>query len=159
MSERIRELERQLQQAKTREEEAKAREEEAKAREENERREKEKDKLKNQKTTLTEYLHNCHFDIYQKLRLAGASESSTGLATSVDGKYYPKWLRPWTDFSAHHRQEHLNDIIRICGEGRVFHQKSTTVDIGMSATISSSSFCSALYIMLAAILKPIQLSE
>ncbi|KAF1739529.1 hypothetical protein CRV24_001464 [Beauveria bassiana] len=80
MSERIRELERQLQQAK-------AREEEAKAREENERRKTEKEKLKNQKTTLTEYLHNCHFDIYQKLRLAGASESSTGLATSVDGKY------------------------------------------------------------------------
>ncbi|KGQ04675.1 hypothetical protein BBAD15_g10076 [Beauveria bassiana D1-5] len=125
MSKRIRELERQLQQAK-------AREEEAKAREENERREKEKEKLKNQKTTLAEYLHNCHFDIYQKLRLAGASESSTGLATSVDGKYYPKWLRPWTDFSANHRLEHFNDIIRVCGEGRVFHQKSTTVDIGMS---------------------------
>ncbi|EJP62048.1 uncharacterized protein BBA_08972 [Beauveria bassiana ARSEF 2860] len=128
MSEKIRELERQLQQAKAREEEARAREEEARAREEearareeearareeNERREKEKEKLKNQKTTLAEYLHNCHFDIYQKLRLAGASESSTGLATSVDGKYYPKWLRPWTEFSANHRQEHFNDIIRVC---------------------------------------------
>ncbi|KAM3537014.1 hypothetical protein ARSEF1564_010059 [Beauveria bassiana] len=128
MSERTRELERQLQQAKAREEnerrekeeakareeEAKAREEEAKVRDENERREKENEKLKNQKTTLAEYLHNCHFDIYQKIRLAGASESSAGLATSVDGKYYPKWLRPWTDFSANHRQEHFNDIIRVC---------------------------------------------
>ncbi|KAM3560572.1 hypothetical protein ARSEF4850_003615 [Beauveria asiatica] len=61
MSERrIRELERQLQQERREKEEARAREEyerrekeEAKAREEDERR-------KNQKTTVTEYLHNCH---------------------------------------------------------------------------------------------------
>ncbi|KAM3547650.1 hypothetical protein ARSEF4850_009890, partial [Beauveria asiatica] len=102
--------------AKAREEEAKAREEEAKAREENERR-------KNQRTTLAEYLYNCHFDLYQKLRLAGPSESSTGLATSVDGKYYPRWLRPWHAFTDSQRQEHFDDIIRICGERRLFQQE------------------------------------
>ncbi|PMB71428.1 hypothetical protein BM221_001517 [Beauveria bassiana] len=62
----------------------------AKAREENEPREKETERRKNRKTTLAEYLYNRHFDLYQKLRLAGPSESSTGLATSVDGKYYPR---------------------------------------------------------------------
>ncbi|KAM3497190.1 hypothetical protein MY10362_009449 [Beauveria mimosiformis] len=95
MSERrIRELERQLQQERREKEEARAREEyerrekeEAKAREEDERR-------KNQKTTVTEYLHNCHFHLYQNLKLADASKSSTGLVTSVDGRFYPRWLRP-----------------------------------------------------------------
>ncbi|KAM3549486.1 hypothetical protein ARSEF4850_008824, partial [Beauveria asiatica] len=118
--------------AKAREEEAKAREEEAKAREENERREKEEAKArednerrKSQRTTLAEYLYNCHFDLYQKLRLAGPSESSTGLATSVDGKYYPRWLRPWHAFTDSQRQEHFDDIIRICGERRLFQQEST----------------------------------
>ncbi|OAA45720.1 hypothetical protein ISF_09588 [Cordyceps fumosorosea ARSEF 2679] len=145
MSERrIQELERQLQQAKAREEnerreKEKQRREEAKAREENERREKEKERRekekerrKNRKTTLAEYLHNCHFDLYQKLRLAGPSESSTGFATSVDGKYYPRWLRPWHAFTDNQRQEHLNDIIRVCGGRRLFQQASTTRDNGIN---------------------------
>ncbi|KAM3547725.1 hypothetical protein ARSEF4850_009843, partial [Beauveria asiatica] len=112
----IEDLKKQLREARAREEnerrqkeEAKAREQEAKTREDNERR-------KNQRTTLPEYLYNCHFDLYQKLRLAGPSESSTGLATSVDGKYYPRWLRPWHAFTDSQRQEHFDDIIRICGE-------------------------------------------
>ncbi|ATY66590.1 hypothetical protein A9K55_001137 [Cordyceps militaris] len=154
MSERrIQELERQLQQSKAREEVAKAREEnerrekeeakarekgakareqEAKAREENERREKETERRKNRKTTLAEYLYNCHFDLYQKLRLAGPSESSTGLATSVDGKYYPRWLRPWHAFTDSQRHEHFDDVIRTCGERRLFQQESTTRDNGIN---------------------------
>ncbi|OAA46030.1 hypothetical protein ISF_09564 [Cordyceps fumosorosea ARSEF 2679] len=133
MSERrIRELERQLQQAKAREEEAKAREQEARVREENERREKEAERRKNRNTTLAEYLYNCHFDLYRKLRLAGPSKSSTGLATSVDGKYYPRWLRPWHAFTDSQRHEHFNDIIRTCGERRLFQQASTTRDNGLN---------------------------
>ncbi|KAH8715381.1 hypothetical protein HC256_004207 [Beauveria bassiana] len=135
----IEDLKKQLKEARAREEEAKAREEEAKAREENERREKEKERReketerrKNRKTTLAEYLYNCHFDLYQKLRLAGPSESSTGLATSVDGKYYPRWLRPWHAFTDSQRQEHFDDIIRICGERRLFQQESTTRDNGIN---------------------------
>ncbi|EJP62018.1 metalloprotease-like protein [Beauveria bassiana ARSEF 2860] len=98
---------------------------EARAREENERR-------KNQRTTLAEYLYNCHFDLYQKLRLAGPSESSTGLATSVYGKYYPRWFRPWHAFTDSQRQEHFDDVIRICGERRLFQQASTTRDNGLN---------------------------
>ncbi|KAJ2977695.1 hypothetical protein NQ176_g4224 [Zarea fungicola] len=136
--EEIEDLKRLLEESKAREEkerrekeEAKAREEEAKAREEKERHEKEKERRKNQKTTLVEYLYNCHFDLYQKLRLAGPSKSSTGLATSVDGKYYPKWLRPWRDFTDNKRQDHFNDIIRICGERRLFQLASTTRENGL----------------------------
>ncbi|EJP61471.1 metalloprotease-like protein [Beauveria bassiana ARSEF 2860] len=121
----IEDLKKQLKEARAREENERREKEEAKAREENERR-------KNQRTTLAEYLYNCHFDLYQKLRLAGPSESSTGLATSVDGKYYPRWLRPWRAFTDSQRQEHFDDIIRICGERRVFQQESTTRDNGIN---------------------------
>ncbi|RTE67928.1 hypothetical protein BHE90_017697 [Fusarium euwallaceae] len=69
-------LKQQLEEAKAREEAARAREE-AKAREQAERR-------KNQKTTLEEYLHNCHFYLYKQLRLADKSKSSTGF-TKVEG--------------------------------------------------------------------------
>ncbi|KAM3520209.1 hypothetical protein MY4038_009508 [Beauveria bassiana] len=147
MSERrIQELERQLQQAKAREEEAKAREgeakareEEAKAREENERREKEEAKAreederrKNQKTTVTEYLHNCHFHLYQNLKLADASKSSTGLATSVDGRFYPRWLRPWKANTERQHHQQFEEIRSIHGEERLFHEQSTTKNIGTS---------------------------
>ncbi|KAF5985949.1 hypothetical protein FBULB1_2681 [Fusarium bulbicola] len=96
--------------------------EEAKAREEAERR-------KNQRTTLEEYLYNCHFHLYKKLALADESKSSTGF-TKVEGKYYPKWLRPWTSFMNTQRQDHFEAIRRICGERRLFHQESTTRDLG-----------------------------
>ncbi|KAH6971914.1 hypothetical protein EDB80DRAFT_758136 [Ilyonectria destructans] len=102
-------------------EEAKAREEQAKAREEAERR-------KNQKTTLEEYLYNCHFHLYKKLALADKSKSSTGF-TKVEDKYYPKWLRPWTSFTNTQRH-HFEAIRRVCGKRRLFHQESTTRDLG-----------------------------
>ncbi|KAM3505791.1 hypothetical protein MY11210_007830 [Beauveria gryllotalpidicola] len=154
MSERrIRELERQLQQAEARgenerreKEAAKAREENerrekeaAKAREENERREKEaakareeNERRKNQKTTLTEYLYNCHFYLYQKLKLADASKSSTGLATSVDGRFYPRWLRPWKTDTERQHQQQFEEIRGIHGEERLFHERSTTINNGTS---------------------------
>ncbi|KAK3364897.1 hypothetical protein B0T24DRAFT_659867 [Lasiosphaeria ovina] len=76
-------------------------EEAAKAREEQERREKERLRLENRKTTtLYEYLRNCHSHLYNRPRLADASMSSTG-STEVLGKYYPKWLRPWSEFETH----------------------------------------------------------
>src|SRR5436190_20300866 len=56
-------------------------------------REKEQERRKNQKTTLEKYLYNCHFHLYQKLGFADKSKFSRGLATRVEGKYYPKWLR------------------------------------------------------------------
>src|SRR4051794_29948015 len=88
-----------------RENEARGREkEEAKAREEAERR-------KNQRTTLEEYLYNCHFHLYKKLALADKSKSSTGF-TKVEGKCYPKWLRPWNSFTNTQRQDHFEAIRR-----------------------------------------------
>ncbi|XWW94389.1 hypothetical protein V2A60_002332 [Cordyceps javanica] len=129
---RIRELERQLQQERREKEEARAREEyerrekeEAKAREEDERR-------KNQKTTVTEYLHNCHFHLYQNLKLADASKSSTGLATSVDGRFYPRWLRPWKANTERQHHQQFEEIRSIHGEERLFHEQSTTINIGTS---------------------------
>ncbi|KAH6961656.1 hypothetical protein BKA56DRAFT_181919 [Ilyonectria sp. MPI-CAGE-AT-0026] len=110
--------------AERREKEAERREKEAaKAREEAERR-------KNQRTTLEEYLYNCHFLLYKKLALADEFKSSTGF-TKVEGKYYPKWLRPWTSFPNTQRH-HFEAIRRVCRERRLFHQESTTRDLGTS---------------------------
>ncbi|RSL42069.1 hypothetical protein CEP54_015615 [Fusarium duplospermum] len=116
------ELRREKEEAKAREEEAKAREEEAKAREDAERR-------KNQRTTLKEYLYNCHFHLYKKLALTDKTRLSTGF-TKVEGKYYPKRLRPWTSSMNAQRQLHLEALRRVCGERRLFHQESTTRDLG-----------------------------
>ncbi|KAK2926838.1 hypothetical protein FoTM2_013708 [Fusarium oxysporum f. sp. vasinfectum] len=125
MSDHLREIER-LQREN---EELRREKEEAKAREEAERREKEAERRKNQRTTLEEYLYNCHFHLYKKLALADKSKSSTGF-TKVEGKYYPKWLRPWTSFTNTQRQVHFEAIRRVCGERRLFHQESTTRDLG-----------------------------
>ncbi|KAM3426406.1 hypothetical protein NHJ13734_009480 [Beauveria thailandica] len=114
-----------VEEAKARAEEAKARAEEAKARAEDERR-------KNQKTTLTEYLHNCHLHLYQNLKLADPSKSSTGLATSVDGRFYPRWLRPWKTDTERQHQQQFEEIRGIYGEERLFHEQSTTINIGTS---------------------------
>ncbi|XP_044715978.1 ATP-dependent DNA helicase PIF1 [Hirsutella rhossiliensis] len=93
----IEKLQRLLKKARREKEEAKAREEEAK------------------KTTLEEYLYNCHFHLYTKLGFADKSKSSTGLATRVDNKYYPKWLRPWNTFASYQRHQHFDEIRRVCG--------------------------------------------
>ncbi|PGH20338.1 hypothetical protein AJ80_03606 [Polytolypa hystricis UAMH7299] len=141
MSEYIREiqrLQRELEEAKARDEERRRELEEAKARDEERRRELEEAKArdeerqrKNQKTTLDEYLYNCHFHLYKKLALASKSKCTTGF-TRVEGKYYPKWLRPWIEFTNSQRQHHFEVIRRACGEKRLFYQESTTTDIGTS---------------------------
>lgn len=96
-----------------------------------ERSEKEQERRKNQKTTLKEYLYNCHFHLYRKLSLADASYSLIG-TTRVDGKYYPKWLWPWREFENTHRQRHF-DVIKRAYRGRhLFHQESTTRNIGLT---------------------------
>jgi hypothetical protein len=115
---------REKEQARAREEQARAREEQARAREEEERR-------KNQKTTLEEYLYNCHFHLYQKLSLADLSRCSTG-NTSVEGKYYPKWLRRWHEFENTHRRRHFETIRAACNGRRLFHQETTTRDLGFT---------------------------
>ncbi|KAJ4177368.1 hypothetical protein NW767_015142 [Fusarium falciforme] len=61
--------------------------------------------------------------------LADKSKSSTGF-TKVEGKYYPKWLRPWTSFTNTQRQHHFEAIRTVCGKRRLFHQESTTRDLG-----------------------------
>jgi hypothetical protein len=118
----IERLRRELEHERHEKEEARAREEEARAREESER-------LRNQNTTLEEYLYNCHFAVYQKFDLALPSQSSTGF-TKVDGKYYPKRLRPWVDFRDTHRQYHFEAIKEACGGERRFPQESTISYIG-----------------------------
>ncbi|KAM3547490.1 hypothetical protein ARSEF4850_009996, partial [Beauveria asiatica] len=118
--------------ARAREEEAKAREEEAKAREEEAKARAEDERRKTQKTTLTEYLHNCHFHLYQNLKLADPSKSSTGRATSVDGRFYPRWLRPWKTDTERQHQQQFEEIRGIYGEERLFHEQSITINIGKS---------------------------
>ncbi|KAK8038361.1 metalloprotease-like protein [Apiospora phragmitis] len=85
----------------------------------------------NQPTTLDEYLRNCHTYLYQNFKLADKSISSTGF-TRVDGKFYPKWLRPWTEFAESLRQQQFNVIMGACEGERLFNQESTTRDIGRS---------------------------
>ncbi|KAK8036897.1 metalloprotease-like protein [Apiospora phragmitis] len=85
----------------------------------------------NQPTTLGEYLRDCHTHLYKNFRLADKSISSTGF-TRVDGKFYPKWLRPWTEFAESLRQQQFNVIMEACEDERLFNQESTTRDIGRS---------------------------
>ena len=103
----------------------------AEAREEQERHEKEQLRHKSQLTTLDKYLRNCHTYLYKSFKLADKSVSSTGF-TKVDGKFYPKWLRPWTQFADSLRQQQFDVIVDACGDERLFHQESTTRDIGSS---------------------------
>ncbi|EJP60767.1 uncharacterized protein BBA_10287 [Beauveria bassiana ARSEF 2860] len=123
-------LERLIRESESRCQESRPKTEEIESREEERR--------MNQRATLGEYLYNCHFDIYQKFGLASPSHCFTGLAPSVDGKYYPKWLRPWRAFTDGQRQEHFNDVMRINGERRLLHQESTTRDVGERFTRSKA---------------------
>ncbi|KAI1856491.1 uncharacterized protein JN550_013790 [Neoarthrinium moseri] len=82
-----------------------------------------------QPNTLDEYLWNCHIYLYKSFKLADKSVSSTGL-TKVDGKFYPKWLRPWTQFTESLRRQQFDVIVEACGDGRLFYQESMTRDIG-----------------------------
>ncbi|EGX87752.1 hypothetical protein CCM_09374 [Cordyceps militaris CM01] len=95
------------------------------------RREAAQERGKNQKTTLEEYLYNCHFHLYQKLNLANLSRCTTG-NTSVEGKYYPKRLCRWHEFENTHLQRHFKVIQSACNGRRLFHQESTTIDLGWS---------------------------
>ena len=136
---KIEQLQHELEQAKAREEQERREKEQAKAREEQERREKEqamareeqerreKEELRRQveKTTLEEYLRDCHLYLFKSLQIADESISSTGRSTKVDGKYYPLWLRPWEDFTATQR-EHFDKIKSVCGNSRLFHQSIAT---------------------------------
>ncbi|PHH59146.1 hypothetical protein CDD81_3691 [Ophiocordyceps australis] len=83
-----------------------------------------------QKSTLTEYLYNCHYRVYNKLILDHRVKPSTGLPTRVDGKFYPKWLRPWNAFANYQRQRYFEEISRACGEERLFNQETTSRDLG-----------------------------
>jgi len=111
-------------------------EEDARTREEHERR-------KKQNMTLGEYLYNCHHDLYQKLDLAHPSQPSTGF-TKVDGKYYPKWLRPWDVFKNTQWPHHLEVSREAYGGRRLLHQVSTTRDLVQFSSVYSYSVAAAM---------------
>ncbi|TWU70360.1 hypothetical protein ED733_000046 [Metarhizium rileyi] len=82
----------------------------------------------NQKTTLHEYLRDCHNYLYKNFSVADNSACSTGFL-EVNGKFYPKWLRPWAKFADSLRQQQL-EIIREAFEGeRIFYCEGTTRDL------------------------------
>lgn len=102
------------------------------------RREKEQEQREHQNTTLEEYLYDCHFDIYNRLKLAKKTHVTTGF-TNVDGKYYPKWLRPWDSFETTHRQRHFDTIRRACQGKRLFDPASSTRHLGAKLTRTPAS--------------------
>lgn len=63
--------------------------------------------------------------MYTRLVLADKSKSSTG-ATKVDGKYYPRQLCLWKDFTDTLCQQHFDVFKSVCGERRLFAQEITT---------------------------------
>ncbi len=105
MSETIEQLQRRLQEAEARAEQLQGQLREAEKRTE--------------KTTLEEYLRDCHNHVFKALRIADKDVSSAGRATKVDDKRYPMWLRPWNDF-AHLQQDHFDRIQRAFGDRRLF---------------------------------------
>ncbi|KAK9318807.1 hypothetical protein V1517DRAFT_334523 [Lipomyces orientalis] len=94
---------------------------------EHERREKEQVQLRVQETTLEEYLRDCHRYIFEPLRIADKSVSSTGRGTRVDGKRYPMRLCRWDDF-ANIQREHFDTINKAFGDRRLFPQSMKTRD-------------------------------
>ncbi len=148
MSEReIEWLRRELEQAQTRAEQAQTRAEQERREKEQERREKEqerreKEQLQGQlheaekrteKTTLEEYLRDCHSHVFKALRLADKDVSSTGRVTNVDNKRYPMWLRPWSDFATLQR-DYFDTIQRALGDRRLFPE---SIAIRYSSKIAS----------------------
>ncbi|KAK3941988.1 hypothetical protein QBC46DRAFT_83814 [Diplogelasinospora grovesii] len=117
MSEHLREIE-QLRREKEQERREK----------EQERREKEQLKRQVQKTTLEEYLRDCHLYIFKALRIADTDVSSTGHATRVNGKYYPMWLRPWDEFTGTERDRYFAKIEKVFGDRRLFPESIATRD-------------------------------
>lgn len=89
-------------------------------------------------TTLEEFLYNCHFHLYTKFRLADESKLSTGF-TNVTGRYYPKWLRPWTSFSTTERQLHFDVVRETCGQRQIFNRETTIIDNGKSISLSEAA--------------------
>lgn len=89
----------------------------------------EEDRRKDQKSTLSEYLYNCHFHIYLKLRLPPPGHGLPVPATPVDGKFYPKRLLPWRTF-AHQRELRFNDLRAACAQERRFLSELDTKIIG-----------------------------
>ncbi|KAI1745420.1 hypothetical protein F4680DRAFT_442894 [Xylaria scruposa] len=51
-----------------------------------------------ERTTLTEFLADCHRIFVKPFELAEHSILSNGLAADVKGRRYPMWLRPWSEF-------------------------------------------------------------
>ncbi|KAJ4312111.1 hypothetical protein N0V84_010089 [Fusarium piperis] len=135
LSDEVLRLRRQLDESKAREQETAAREQETAAREQETAARLQEtaarlqaERRKNQMTTLEEYLHNCHFNLYQKLRIADKSKLTTGY-TKVDNRYYPKFLRPWIDFPST-RQHHFEATKTACEQRRLFHPEISTTDMG-----------------------------
>jgi len=69
-----------------------------------------------QKTTLSQYLTECHYTLSLALTMAAPSALSRGL-TRIDGRLYPQRLRKW-DFDC--QTEHLDVIRRVCGARSLF---------------------------------------
>ena len=85
----------------------------------------EAEQRKNQKITLKEYLPDCHYHLYNKFVLADDSKFATGFI-SVEGKYYPKWLRPWNSSTKTQLQYHFKAFEMLYGKIRFFNQELAT---------------------------------
>jgi hypothetical protein len=119
---------------------------EAQARADQERREKEEEKRRNvqlqgqlheaqrrlEKATFEEFLRDCHH-IFQSLKIAPREASSTGHGTKVDGRRYPAWLRPWSEFTELHRGLY-DSVQRIFGEKRLFPESISAGRVRRLAT-------------------------
>ncbi|OAA59233.1 phosphotransferase-like protein [Niveomyces insectorum RCEF 264] len=57
------------------------------------------------KTSFSEFLDICHHNIFMKLNVErNKLLSTTGRMTRVEGKQYPRYLKPWVDFGARHEE-------------------------------------------------------
>ncbi|KAH6628925.1 hypothetical protein F5144DRAFT_580516 [Chaetomium tenue] len=129
VNEEIAHLRRQLEAAKAREEHERREKEHERRAKEHERRENERLRLETRETTLLEYLHNCHSHLYNSLRLADASMSSTGF-TRVLGKFYPKRLHLWTQFTDVLHPHYFDLVQKICGQSQLFEPANITKNLG-----------------------------
>ncbi|GAO17095.1 hypothetical protein UVI_02003640 [Ustilaginoidea virens] len=86
----------------------------------NDRLEQQNDRLEQtqQNTTLSQYLKNCHRLLFQSLAVRPADSGTGTTVTKVDGKFYPRSLRPWTAYRALKEEfEFIKDVLK---EDRLF---------------------------------------
>ncbi|KAI1737922.1 hypothetical protein F4680DRAFT_450600 [Xylaria scruposa] len=77
------------------------------------------------RTTLQDYLKDCHSILYQSLTIAPEAECSKGGNTTIDDKWYPMFLEKWTDWPGH-QAGYFSQLTAAFGDQKLFPSSEYT---------------------------------